>query len=230
MSELQIHYQIIFNNFKERYISDDPGIVSSLLADLRNEDMDIARKTFSQYARGDFVFSYNYCTTLHDLYVEIYNHLGFETEINNRGIMNPVYIYEKLLYIRIQPSSHKLVDLIKDFSIGKDLNIYLEFCSTAGNCFKNNEYDELRFFMHSNERCGHNRPHVHVECGETNASIDLFTFKMIGDLPYKLYRKAVDVIKLRRKDLLVYWNYHTNGLDVDIDMAIKEERLVIAQK
>ena len=124
MSELQIHYQIIFNNFKERYISDDPGIVSSLLADLRNEDMDIARKTFSQYARGDFVFSYNYCTTLHDLYVEIYNHLGFETEINNRGIMNPVYIYEKLLYIRIQPSSHKLVDLIKDFSIGKTL-IYI---------------------------------------------------------------------------------------------------------
>ena len=93
------------------------------------------------------------------------------------------------------------------------------------NAAEYDRFNNLRYYMNSNENCGHNEPHVHVEVlGENNmdASIEILHPEIYeGKMPIKYLKQAQKKIIREQKRLLQFWNAHTNGLTVDINQALK---------
>lgn len=76
----------------------------------------------------------------------------------------------------------------------------------------------LRFFIHSKER-GHNTPHVHVDYRhESSASMSILDGSLLeGRLPRRMEKRARKVILDNQRDLLQFWNDHTNGIHRDVN-------------
>ena len=77
----------------------------------------------------------------------------------------------------------------------------------------------LRYYMHSREKGQHNEPHVHVRVhgsGE-EVSVMLLTGKIVGEMPYKYVKIALDEIMQNQQYYVECWNKYTDGLKVDIN-------------
>lgn len=107
---------------------------------------------------------------------------------------------------------------------GKDdsdiVDIQLLLNMDAGEIF---EDDGIRYFIWSKEQGSHNQPHVHVDVRhEKEASYSIIDGShLAGDKikgsDEKRIRKKIDENK---KQLLIYWNEHTDGLTVDLNQAL----------
>ena len=226
MKKITVNYKIIFNDGNHRYISENPGIVSSYFSLLRHEDIDIVIKTFRDFSQGKFIFNFNDKTTTSDLINRIYEQIKFDSSIFDCNY-SPIFIYAKSIYININPTNYLLNDLLSKYNIQNTINIYLEFSSSAGNIFYENG---IRYYMHSNEQCRHSDPHIHIEYNDYQATMNLRTDEITGYLPNKIKKKAIQKIKSNIKALLTFWNEHTNGLKVDVDMFLNENKLDILNK
>ena len=93
--------------------------------------------------------------------------------------------------------------------------------SDAGTVFENHG---IRFYINCREGKQHNEPHVHVDIrqGEGSGSFSLITMEQLSDS--KIRKKDQKIIKEtienNQKDFLIYWNEHTDGLDVDLNQAL----------
>lgn len=84
----------------------------------------------------------------------------------------------------------------------------------------------LRFYMRSHEGNRHNTPHVHVTDTHTRqeASISIIErdFPVLaGSLPQKAEKAARRLIREKQEFFIHCWNTKTDGLNVDINHALK---------
>lgn len=100
------------------------------------------------------------------------------------------------------------------------INIQLLINANAGTIFKD---DGIRYYMNSKELTRHNTPHVHVDIRhETSGSFSLIDGRQLSDGKIKKsdIKKIKSMISNKRKELLKYWNEHTDGLTVDLNQAL----------
>lgn len=76
----------------------------------------------------------------------------------------------------------------------------------------------LVFQIRTDESTHRGRPHVHVEYGEMNASIEILTQELLaGNLPHKKLKKAKELIRLNVGFLLHEWNEYSNGFAIPLE-------------
>lgn len=100
------------------------------------------------------------------------------------------------------------------------INIQLLVSSNAGTVFQD---DGIRYYMYSKEAGTHNSPHVHVDIRhEVSGSFSLIDVKQLSDgkISKKDKKKIEKVINDNKKELLNYWNLHTDGISVDLNQAL----------
>lgn len=79
--------------------------------------------------------------------------------------------------------------------------------------------DGLKFIIHSNENCGHNRGHVHIEAGDAEIEIDLLSFKIInasGKISPKKIKLAQKFVQDNQQLFIDNWNEFSNGVKISI--------------
>ena len=106
----------------------------------------------------------------------------------------------------------------KDASDIVDIQLLLNM--DAGEVF---EDDGIRYFIPSKEQGRHNWPHVHVNVRhEKEASYSIIDGShLAGDrIKSSDEKKIRKKINENKKQLLIYWNEHTDGLTVDLNQAL----------
>lgn len=99
------------------------------------------------------------------------------------------------------------------------VEVQLLLCLDAGTVFT---YDGIRYYMNSHEQCSHNKAHVHVDIRhQYSGAFSIVDGEQLTDaeIPQRYVKKIQEIIKSRRKELLEYWNDHTDGLDVDLNQV-----------
>lgn len=75
----------------------------------------------------------------------------------------------------------------------------------------------MKFIIHANENCGHNKGHVHIENGDDILEIDLQTFDIInasGKITPHKRKRAVEFVKNNQQMFIKYWNEFSNGIEI----------------
>ncbi len=82
--------------------------------------------------------------------------------------------------------------------------------------------DGIRYYMKSREAGSHHEPHVHVKIKNgISGSFSIRTGDQLADgkIRGKYLKKIKHMIMSRQKELVEFWNLHTDGLKVDINQA-----------
>ena len=147
--------------------------------------------------------------------------------INNRSIMfeveNSVSIKEFYQLIRrhIYSEKNNRMDMYGEEQTTLDFVEEYDVLEDAGAVFEDHG---IRFYINSREGKRHNEPHVHVDIrqGEGSGSFSLKTAEQLtGSKIRKKDQKIIkEIIENNQKDFLIYWNEHTDGLDVDLNQAL----------
>lgn len=77
----------------------------------------------------------------------------------------------------------------------------------------------MRFIIHSNENCGHNRGHIHIEFNGAEMEIDLLSFEVInvsGKIANHKVKMAQEFVKENQKTFIEHWNEFCNGIKIPI--------------
>lgn len=75
----------------------------------------------------------------------------------------------------------------------------------------------MRFIIHSNENCGHNRGHVHIESGGAEIEIDLLTYEVInasGKISKNKVKMAQKFVEDNQSMFINHWNEFCNGINI----------------
>lgn len=171
---------------------------------------------------SEFLFDYDSETTLSDfsraVLLTLFDGKDCHCELKLRivGINDWLFV--------IEDSTQKFENILsKDQIPVIDDTIKVEVFISF-NAAEYDRFNNLRYYMNSDENCGHNEPHIHVKVlGESkmNASIQIrHPEKYKGNLPSKYLKQAQKKIIKEQGQLLQFWNAHTNGLKVDINQAL----------
>ena len=79
------------------------------------------------------------------------------------------------------------------------------------------KHDGMRFIIHANEDCGHNRGHIHIESGDSEIVIDLQSFKVLkksGKVNSHKIKMAQKFVKENQEMFIKYWNEFSNGIKI----------------
>lgn len=79
--------------------------------------------------------------------------------------------------------------------------------------------DGMKFVIHANENCGHNKGHVHIESGDDELEIDLQSFEIInaiGNITPHKRKQAIAFVKNNQQMFIEYWNEFSNGVKISV--------------
>lgn len=79
--------------------------------------------------------------------------------------------------------------------------------------------DGMKFVIHANENCGHNKGHVHIESGDDELEIDLQSFEIInanGKITPHKRKQAIAFVKNNQQMFIEYWNEFSNGVKISV--------------
>lgn len=144
--------------------------------------------------------------------------LDFVQEYN---VVEKYLIFNNLRY-KIEDTNKPLIYYLHKMGVSETekINIQLLINSNAGTVF---EDDGIRYYMHSKEYGKHNTPHVHVDIRhEVSGSFSLIDGRQLSDekIRKKDEKKIENMIMSKKKELIRYWNEHTDGLTVDLNQAL----------
>ncbi|MGN0383843.1 MAG: DUF4160 domain-containing protein [Eubacterium sp.] len=144
--------------------------------------------------------------------------LDFVREYN---VVHKFLIFHNLRY-RVDDLSKPLLYYLKKMNASNDevVNIELLICSDAGSIF---EDDGIRYYMHSRESGKHHVPHVHVDIRhEEDGAFSLVDGSQLSDgkIKNKDKKRIRQMILSHQKELLQYWNLHTDGLTADLNQSL----------
>lgn len=146
------------------------------------------------------------------------NVLNFVREYN---IVEKYLVFNNLRYTVGDESKPLKIYLQKMGVLETDIvNLELLVCADSGTVFKD---DGIRYYMHSKESGKHNVPHVHVDIRhEQTGSFSIIDGTQLSDGKIKRSdkKRIQEKIKCKKKELLLYWNNHTDGLTVDLNQAL----------
>ena len=77
--------------------------------------------------------------------------------------------------------------------------------------------DGMKFIIHPNENCGHNKGHVHIESGGAEIEIDLQSFEvmnMSGKITKHKIKAAQKFVEENQDMFIKHWNEFTNGIKI----------------
>lgn len=75
----------------------------------------------------------------------------------------------------------------------------------------------MKFIIHSNEDCGHNKGHVHIESSDGEIEVDIITFDVInmsGKITPHKKKETIKFIKENQEMFIKHWNEFTNGIEI----------------
>lgn len=152
-----------------------------------------------------------------DMYGEEQTTLDFVQEYD----VLEIYFLKNGLRYSIADKSKTLEFYMQKLGISNTIDIQILVSSDAGAVFEDHG---IRFYINSREGKRHNEPHVHVDIrqGEGSGSFSLKTAEQLtGSKIRKKDQKIIkEIIENNQKDFLIYWNEHTDGLDVDLNQAL----------
>lgn len=172
---------------------------------------------------SEFSFDYDSETTLSDFNQAVLLTLFDGKECTCELKLRIVGINDWLFMI--EDPTQKFEMILSDNQIPVIENTIMIAIFVSFNAAEYDRFNNLRYYMNSDENCGHNEPHVHVTVlGENNmnVSIEILHPEIYkGNMPNKYLKQAQKKIIREQKQLLKFWNAHTNGLTVDINQALK---------
>lgn len=141
--------------------------------------------------------------------------------VQEYNIVEKYLIFNNLRYT-IEDTNKPLLYYLHKMGISETekINIQLLVSSDAGTIFKD---DGIRYYIHSKDSGKHNTPHVHVDIRhEVSGSFSLIDGSQLsGDGIKKNDVNRIRImIKSKQKELIEYWNEHTDGLTVDLNQAL----------
>lgn len=141
--------------------------------------------------------------------------------VQEYNIVEKYLIFNNLRYM-IEDTNKSLLFYLHKMGIleTEKINIQLLINSDAGTIFKD---DGIRYYIHSKESGRHNTPHVHVDIRhEVSGTFSLIDgIQLSGEGIRKSdVNKIKNMIKSKKKELIKYWNEHTDGLTVDLNQAL----------
>lgn len=77
--------------------------------------------------------------------------------------------------------------------------------------------DGVKFIVHSNERCGHHKAHVHIQCGEAEYELSIPEGDILnasGKISKFKLKKAQEYVKDNPAFFAEGWNKYTNGIRI----------------
>ena len=77
--------------------------------------------------------------------------------------------------------------------------------------------DGVKFIVHSNEKCGHHKAHVHIECAEAKYVLSIPDAEIIessGKISKSKLTMAQKYIKNNPAFFADGWNKYTNGINI----------------
>lgn len=121
----------------------------------------------------------------------------------------------------VEDQSKTLKFCMQKLGMSNTVDIQILVSADAGTVFENHG---IRFYINCREGKRHNEPHVHVDIRqvEGSGSFSLITMEQLsGSKIRKKDQKIIkETIENNKKDFLIYWNEHTDGLDVDLNQAL----------
>lgn len=138
--------------------------------------------------------------------------IGFVREYN---IVQKYLVFNKLRYT-IEDTTKPLLYYLHKIGLSETekIEIQLLINSDAGSIFRD---DGIRYYMNSKEDGSHNFPYVHVDIRhEVSGSFSLIDgSKLSGErIKTKDLNKIRNTIMSKQKDMIKYWNEHTDGLTI----------------
>lgn len=134
-----------------------------------------------------------------------------------------IYILKKGIRYSIQDKNKPLRFYLQKLGVLKSnvIDIQILVSANAGTVLTNHG---IRFYMNCREGKRHNEPHVHVDIrhGESGGSFSLKTGKKLsgGKISNKDQRIIREIIIDNQEKFLIYWNEHTDGLNVDLNQVL----------
>lgn len=101
----------------------------------------------------------------------------------------------------------------------QEIEVQLLVSANAGDVCRD---DGIRYYMNSREAGSHNIPHVHVDvCHKDSGTFSLLDGSQLsGDVKAKDRAKIKAMIHRHQQEWLVYWNEHTDGLNIDLNQVL----------
>ena len=216
-NKMKINVKIEVHCYQQDRLIDETFEAASMMI-LGTEAASCVKKNRST----EFSFDYNSETTLSDfrraVLMTMFEGKDYYCELKFRivGINDWLFM--------IEDPTQKFEMILSDNQIPVIENTIKVAIFISLNAAEYDRFNNLRYYMHSNENCGHNEPHVHVEVlGEKNmdVSIEILHPEIYkGKMPSKYLKQAQKKIIREQKQLLKFWNARTNGLKVDINQAL----------
>ncbi|WP_195565769.1 DUF4160 domain-containing protein [Blautia wexlerae] len=132
-----------------------------------------------------------------------------------------IYFLKKGLRYSIADKNKTLESYMRKLGMSNTVDIQILVSSDAGTVFENHG---IRFYINCREGKQHNEPHVHVDIrqGEGSGSFSLITTEQLSNSKIRKKDQKIikEIIENNQKDFLIYWNEHTDGLDVDLNQAL----------
>lgn len=141
--------------------------------------------------------------------------------VQEYNVLEKYLMFNGLRYT-IEDINIPLIDYLYKMGVSENekLNVQILVSSNAGTVFKD---DGIRYYMYSKEYGQHNVPHVHVDIRhEVSGSFSIIDGSLLSGEGIKKrdVSKIKKTIEKRKKELLHYWNEHTDGLTVDLNQAL----------
>ena len=173
-----------------------------------------------------FDFEYDQNTTIEELIdktCQITGASARESIDSDEKTGYKIIVNERLL-IAFEDTNLLLDEIIKNYNLGNTINSLIEITCGRGEVLRCVNRDKgFRFYIPSREGKKHHNPHIHVEHRNGNSgSVDLITGEQYknGSLTQKQMRYVRNIIDNNKKMLLEYWNNHTDGIKVDLNVAL----------
>lgn len=224
--KIKVEYNVAFDNYKDIYTSNSPGIAVPEFSVARRTNDEEARLNFNKYSKGEFEFDYEENDTIDELVKELFRYLGFFYDSAFECGPLPLWILQDDILFGVDDLSLNFLSLLDRLKIDKSkILIYLIYSHQAG--YVLDAEDGVKYRMYSKERGKHNVPHVHIEFyGDRNASISIIDGEVLsGDVPNKVLKTVRKRITENQYTLISTWNKLTDGLSVDLDNYLKNKKI-----
>lgn len=79
--------------------------------------------------------------------------------------------------------------------------------------------DGVKFIVHSNENCGHNKAHVHIECADAEYVLSIPEAEILaknGKISKFKLKKAQECVRNNPAFFAEGWNKYTNGVKISL--------------
>ena len=217
-----VDFKILFDDGKQYFCPQTPGIVSSLFESCRvgNVECESEEARFKKYSNTSFQMLIDNQTTFSNI-------LSKWSHLSGLDLDRLEEIYGKLPLAIIQDGillwiKNLLCPVSDLFQIEESEHIvaFLIFNCQAGNIWNENG---IRYDMHSREKNQHHTPHIHVRYRDNEASVSLINGEIEdGVLPNRIHKVVKNKIMDNQFFLIDFWNNKTDGIKIDLDVLFGE--------